>query len=318
VLEGRALPSTLRVLNTLDSGSGSLRDTIAAAASGDTIKFDSSVFGQTITLNQASGRLDVNKNLDIEGPVGNPIVISGNDATKVFLIFPGTVVTLSGLTITKGSADFRGQGGGILNDGTLTISHCTLSGNHADIGGTNGGGIYNNGTLTVSQCMVSGNHADFDGANGGGIYNDTGAMLTISQSTLSDNRAVAGGGIANFGTLTVSQSTLSKNTAGVGGGIFNLGGTVTVSHSTLFNNTAVRGGGIVNASIVNVGIDIFGTLTLDHSTVFNNTANEGGGIFNDTGATLNLNHSSVTGNTPDDVDNDGTLNQDHSTIGILD
>src|SRR5262245_26346287 len=51
VLEGRALPSTLTVLNTLDSGPGSLRDTIAAAASGDTIKFDSSVIhGQPITL----------------------------------------------------------------------------------------------------------------------------------------------------------------------------------------------------------------------------------------------------------------------------
>jgi hypothetical protein len=57
VLEGRALPSTLAVTNTSDtgvSGDGSLRGEIAAA-SGDTIEFAGSVHGQTITL--TSGEL---------------------------------------------------------------------------------------------------------------------------------------------------------------------------------------------------------------------------------------------------------------------
>jgi hypothetical protein len=112
VLEGRALPSTLTVTNTTDtgvSGDGSLRGEIAAAASGDTIAFAGNVHGQTITLNAV---LYLNKNLDIEGGVGNPIVISGNNASQVFEIDSGTV-TLSGLTITQGfSVVF---GGGIFN-----------------------------------------------------------------------------------------------------------------------------------------------------------------------------------------------------------
>src|SRR6516225_7876229 len=50
LLEDRTVLSTLTVLNALDSGAGSLRDAIKAARSGDTILFDSSLSGQTITL----------------------------------------------------------------------------------------------------------------------------------------------------------------------------------------------------------------------------------------------------------------------------
>src|SRR5262245_40731102 len=49
-LEDRWLPSTLTVLNNLGWGEGSLRDTIAAAQSGDTIVFDQSLSGRTIDL----------------------------------------------------------------------------------------------------------------------------------------------------------------------------------------------------------------------------------------------------------------------------
>ena len=55
-----------------------------------------------------------------------------------------------------------GEGGGILNGGTLTVSNSTLSGNSA---GLDGGGIHNGGTLTVSGSTLSGNSASY----GGGI-----------------------------------------------------------------------------------------------------------------------------------------------------
>ena len=45
LLEDRSVPSTLTVLNNSDAGAGSLRATIAAAHSGDTIVFDSSLVG---------------------------------------------------------------------------------------------------------------------------------------------------------------------------------------------------------------------------------------------------------------------------------
>src|SRR5215467_5125767 len=89
VLEGRALPSILMVTNNSDpfpvvSGDGSLRGEIAAAASGDTIEFAGNVHGQTITLSSSQIWLDLSKNLDIEGGVGNPIVIRGSGLSPVF------------------------------------------------------------------------------------------------------------------------------------------------------------------------------------------------------------------------------------------
>src|SRR5512141_1960873 len=47
---GSVLASTFTVTMTGDSGPGSLRQAIASAASGDTIRFDPALAGQTITL----------------------------------------------------------------------------------------------------------------------------------------------------------------------------------------------------------------------------------------------------------------------------
>src|SRR5262245_27763170 len=54
-LEDRTLLSTLTVLNTADSGAGSLREAIATANSGDTIDFAHKLSGKTIVL--TSGQL---------------------------------------------------------------------------------------------------------------------------------------------------------------------------------------------------------------------------------------------------------------------
>jgi hypothetical protein len=133
-LEDRTLLSTLTVLNNLDSGTGSLRDAIATASTNDTIAFDPSLNGQTITL--TSGELAISQNLDLEGPGASQLTISGNDASRVFDISRRTVVTIAGLTITHGRADASApiqpsSGGGILNYGTLTLANDVLSANQA-------------------------------------------------------------------------------------------------------------------------------------------------------------------------------------------
>src|SRR5262245_12206276 len=119
-LEDRWLPSTLTVLNNLDSGAGSLRAALAAASSGDTINFASSLKGQTITL---TSELDITTNLDIEGPGANKLAVSGNGVSRVFDITGGVTVTIAGLAIINGSAD---QGAGIFNEpgAILTVTDC--------------------------------------------------------------------------------------------------------------------------------------------------------------------------------------------------
>jgi CSLREA domain-containing protein len=233
VLEGRCLPSTLTVTTAADEtnpndGVLSLREAIAAASSGDTIKFASSLSGQTITL--TSGQLDITKSLTIKGPGPGKLAISGDNLSRVFEIDgAATNVTLSGLTITGGfeNSGFFYGGAGILNFGTLTVSNCTISGNTDTF---IGGGIENIGTLTLSKCTLTANSANSDGSTamtgflGGGLYNVGNA--TVQDTTVSGNLAAGdGGGIYNnFGaTLTLSGSTVTGNQYA---DVFNLGNLV--------------------------------------------------------------------------------------------
>jgi hypothetical protein len=215
--------ATISVINTNDSGGGSLRQALADAVDGDTINFDSSLNGQRITL--TTGDLLVNKNVTISGPGANSLAVDANHASRVFYIASGKTVTISGLTITNGSATTYYFGGGIYNDhADLTVSNCTISGNSADQGV--GGGIFNDqGTLTVSSSTLSGNSSWYGGGISNNWFGGGSATVTIANSTLSGNSASYGGGIYNEdGTLTLSNSTVSGNSAEYGGGGIENGG----------------------------------------------------------------------------------------------
>ncbi len=74
---------------------------------------------------------------------------------RPFEIETDSDATFDDITITGGNVS--GDGGGIFNDGTLTVTNSTFSGNSAVDGG---GGIYNSGgTLTVTDSTFSGNSA---------------------------------------------------------------------------------------------------------------------------------------------------------------
>jgi hypothetical protein len=280
------------VTNTDDSGPGSLRDALASANDGDTIDFDSSLNGQTITL--TSGQLVVDNSVTISGPGANLLALDGNANDRIFSINPGgnpgETVIISGLTIRNGHAVTGNDGGGILNvDATLTVIGCTLSGNSGNGVFSAGGGIANeageftNATLTVTNCTVGDNSAGF----GGGISNSSGAggvTLTVTNSTISGNSSIlscgdggGGGGIFSGAgkiggaTVTVSNSIISGNSADCGGGVVS-GAGFTVSNSTISGNSATTTCG---------GIENFGDLTVTNSTISDNTAvNPGGAIYN--------------------------------------
>jgi hypothetical protein len=288
VLEGREVPSTLKVTNLNDSGKGSLRYEIAAAQSGDTIVIEKS---GTIQLTSGS-ELYIGKNLSIQGPGAGKVTITSwpfVDRTRIFEVRAASV-SLSGLTIRNGggyassyySSYNDGDGGAILNDfGTLTISNCVLTGNSAS---TEGGSITNFATLIVTGCTLSNNSATNYALQGygGGIYNNS--VLTVSGCTFSGNSAGRGGAILNDGggTLTISGSTLSGNSVtgsfgfGGGGAIYNAG-TATVSGCTLTSNAASSaGGGIDNASGP-------AALAVSNSMFSNNTPDNIYGGFTDGG-----------------------------------
>ena len=278
------VPTTITVTSAADDGSaGTLRTLIAAAAPGDTITFDPSLNGQTITLDCTDyGTITLTQDVTIAGPGANNLAISGNHACRVFTVNTLVTATISGVTIENGESPV---GGGILVAGLLTVSNSNISGNSAQ---QFGGGIINYfGGLTVSNSTFSGNSA---GSEGGGIFID-GGVVTVSNSTFSTNSSYQGGGIYHaIGSDTlVSNSTFSGNYStqddGQGGAIYN-GGGMTVSNSTFSGNSASSGGGIYN------GGDLRAGLTLSNSTFSGNSASV---LASPTGAALyNAKDSKVT------------------------
>lgn len=307
--------ATITVMNSTDSGPGSLRQALADAADGDTINFNSSLNGQTITL--TSGELLVNKSLIIIGPGANTLAVDANHASRVFHIASGKDVTISGLSITNGSAPNYYFGGGVYNDhANLTVSNCTISGNSV-VGGF-GGGICNDlGTLTVSSTTFSGNSGWY-GGGGIAVYTSDpsgSATVTMTNCTLSDNSASYGGAIYNeFGTMTVSNCTVSGNSTTFGAGGIENGGATGIGTMTL-NNSTVSGNSASNYTDTGGGIQNNGTLTITSSTISgNSTVGAGGGIGNNWGATLTMANSTLSGNSAGRVG--GGICNDHATLKI--
>jgi hypothetical protein len=296
-LEDRWMPSALTVTTAADSGAGTLRAEIAAANSGDTINFASSLQGQTITL--TSGELLINKGLTIQGPGAAQLTISGGNASQVFDVTSSQPVVLAGLTMSNGH---NIQGGGISNaaGSNLTVSGCTISNCQAT---GFGGGIANWGTLTLSGCTISGDSAI--SGNGGGIANANVGTLTATNCTLSRDVAgglsCGGGGIYNTGNLTAIGCTLSgdSGTFGVGGGIYVRAGQASLTNCTIAGNFANGTNKSFPYSGTGGGLYLgIGSAKLTNCTVSLNRANGlGGGIDVVQGGNLYLTNTIVAGNT---------------------
>ncbi|MFI5457323.1 MAG: choice-of-anchor Q domain-containing protein [Isosphaerales bacterium] len=193
------------VLNTNDSGGDSLRSALETAAlyPNSTVVFDPSLAGQTITL---SSEVLLQHDVVIDASATPGVIISGGNTNRVFEVNAGVTVTLRDLTIENGSA---ASGGGILNNGTLTLVSTTLAKNTAS---ASGGAVENDGTLTVIDSTIAGNAA---GASGGGIDNTS--TLTLQSTTIAGNSAASGGGVSGTkGSISASNTIIAANTAANG------------------------------------------------------------------------------------------------------
>ncbi|MCB1866931.1 MAG: hypothetical protein KDG50_16060 [Chromatiales bacterium] len=180
-------------------------------------------------------------------------IISMNTATND----GGGIFSLGNLSVTNSriTENNGADGGGIfvasLQNQTVMISSSTVSGN---FGSQSGGGLYfteNPGAsknfLTISDSTFDDNEAD----EGGGLFAEV-VDVSITGSTFSNNRAtnvgVGGGGGIHLRSFTVtgailqmSNTTVSGNSATQdGGGVYINGSalTATIASSTIANNTA--------------------------------------------------------------------------------
>ena len=261
-LENRQLLSAFDVTSTADDGStGTLRWAVNGAnadTSPSTIVLELGTTPTTITLTQ--GQLELSNTSEsvaiYDGAGQGAVTISGNNASRVFQVDKGVTASISGLTITGGSAH---DGGGLLNYGSATVSECTISGNSAYYGG----GLRNidRGTAVISDCTISSNSAS---GSGGGVDNRGNATLT--DCTISGNDATNyGGGLLNealsYASAKITDCTISGNTAEYGGGCYLYdGGTSTINNSIIAGNTDTRSAASdVDSSGLNGSFNLVGT-----------------------------------------------------------
>lgn len=205
------------------TGSGSFGD--------DTITFDSSSSGGTITLGSTLPAIVSGQGtLTIDG-AGQSITISGNNSVRIFVVNSGATLTLNNLTVSNGflfcsDEGCRVWGGAIHNSGTVNISNSTFSNDSISCLGefctALSGAIYNHynsGTVNITNSTFSSNSA-----NGG----------ALEGSIPGDGE---GGAIYNYGTANISNSTFSGNSASDIGGIFNTYNTVNIKNSIVANST---------------------------------------------------------------------------------
>ncbi len=252
--------------NTSGSSSGklSLREAINLAnirPGADAITFDYTMFGTPQTIALAGTQLaltDTTGETTIAGPTAG-VTVSGNNASRVFFVAASASGDITGLTISGGKVTASSEGGGVLNQGTLFLTDCTLSGNTADAGGAlSSAAFVSSATVTLTNCTLSGNTAA--SGVGGAVSNFSGASgvtatITFTNCTLYGNSANDnGGGLSNVAgsgtaTATLTNSIVAGNTASKNADI---SGTVTGSNNLIGTGGS---GGLVDGVIGNPVVD---------------------------------------------------------------
>ena len=109
---------------------------------------------------------------------------------------------IDNLTIADGLT-VGGNGGGILNEAgaTLNLVQVALTNNQAQADSTgnygSGGGIENDGSLTVTESVFTnnlasgGNFTNATSGSAGGAIDSNGPSLTVTNSVFTNNQAVA-------------------------------------------------------------------------------------------------------------------------------
>jgi hypothetical protein len=274
------------VLNTNDTGAGSLRNAVAGTAPGGFVTFAANLSGQTITL--TSGQIALNNSVNIDASaLASGISINGNASDRIFAVDVSANVVLNALTLTNAYEGSGNWGGAIVNNGTLALNNCTLAGNSVD-GSSAGGAIQNDGQLTLSGCALFANTGAFAGAinnnavctlqncnffgnsatngNGGAIDSAYNATLNILHCTFSGNNTVGGGGaIDNYISQLYITNTIIAGNIGYGNDVYNWSDT-----------TITFGGSNIVQGLISDGTVVGGSSILAVNPLLGPLANNGG------------------------------------------
>jgi predicted outer membrane repeat protein len=245
----------------------------------------------------------IDKSVRIVGAARDNVVIDGGETGSVFYVNPAVNVTLENLTIINGYSE---NGGGVHNQGRLTIRNCTISKNVAQ---HSGGGIYSGGSMSaellIEHASITNNeslgHDKYKiKYGGGGIYSN--APLRVADAEISNNRAVDnGGGIYSIFTRRRQASLVEQLTEKMGVAT-PPPKQIMLSHMDNALPTVLRNVRIVTNRAGNGGgLHLSGRTDIRNSHIYGNAAVEspissGGGIFAHFSAQLSLVNVNVLGN----------------------
>lgn len=317
-LEDRIAPAALVVTTLADSGDGSLRAALSAAqnpqAGIDEIDFASNLHGKIVLKSALPAIME---SIAIEGP-DRGITIDGANAYQIFSVTHTALdeavdVTFANLTLTHGRA---AQGGAVSihdTDGSIHFIGTDFIANEATTdSGTAQGGALNiaAGTVTVSDSKLTSNKAvavnGNAAAHGGFAYLGTDAYLFINSSTGTGNSAVGG-----------TSSIVEAPSEAAGGAIYS-DGHLTVQDSKLTGDFVKGGLGAAEgaggaAEGGSLYISGLGNASVSFTTISHAKATGGAG-----GASKVTGHAGGLGGAAHggaiDVASEGRLNIESSTI----
>ena len=174
-------------------------------------------FSVTGTINLGSQLPLVQTAMNFVGPGASSLTIRRNTGGnyRLLWVFKAVPVNISGITFANGQ---EGPGSlcgaaGIYNHpgAVMTITDSVFFHNIADC---SGGGLFNEGTITIIRTTFNANDGGPEG-EGGALFNNYGGTMTVIDSSFVGNLGrINGGAILNHATLTVKTSSFTGNYAG--------------------------------------------------------------------------------------------------------
>ena len=248
-----------------------------------TVTFAESMQGKTITVDAATGPIEIADVVVIDGE-DRDVTLDGANSTGIFLVQEGGVATISRLTATRGAG---AVGGAVVNRGELTLNEVDFANNNVRLTGAPvdgeltsglGGAIYNVGTLTVAGGAFENNFAS---EFGGAIFSK--GELVVKNASFVGGSSFAGGAIAaQAGTLTVENTTFTNNVAEVGGAVYTLVDATFVAVSFVGNQATNGNGGAIYAgpkATITFAADAASESTLAVSFEGNKATGNGGALY---------------------------------------
>ena len=191
-IQFNAYSAIITVTSNTNNGEGSLRQAIADANSGDTIKFATNITAITLT----SGEIPINKNLTIDGGAENTrVTISGNNNSRIFNVSGSFNIryslNINNLVLLNGRSD---EGGAVrIRYGVFTATNCEFNNNSVSSTSNRFGGAVSvrDGTFTATNCKFNNNSVSSTVAGYGGAVCVWRGTFTATNCEFNNNSASA-------------------------------------------------------------------------------------------------------------------------------